>query len=52
MTAKHLIAYAIILAALLCIAAWRIATVRRQRTRRSRHDRINLMGDDEGGDPR
>jgi len=45
-TGRHVIAYAIILAALALILAWRVGSGRARHRHRSRDDRIDLFRDD------
>jgi hypothetical protein len=43
MTIKHVIAYAIIVAAICAAAAWRVAVIRRRRIQNARYARIDLF---------
>lgn len=45
-TARHAIAYAILLAAIALVAAWRLWTGRARHRHRARDDRIDLFRDD------
>jgi hypothetical protein len=45
-TARHLIAYAIIVAALALVVAWRLSVIQRRRNARGRTGRIDLFGED------
>jgi hypothetical protein len=46
-TARHAIAYAILLAAVALVAAWRVWTGRARHRHRARDDRIDLFRDDD-----
>jgi hypothetical protein len=45
-TARHVIAYAILLAAIALVAGWRVWTGRARQRHRARDDRIDLFRDD------
>ena len=46
-TARHVIAYAILLAALALVVGWRVLSGRARHRHRSRDDRIDLFHEDE-----